>query len=236
MNTVHFATGTAAKTGVFVQALDRLLSIFLKKGGRGGQMGGQFSLWNSLEVVKLIISALTPIIVILIGFWIHKLLKDIESRQWVNQTVIQWKVNIYDELSLLLNDLYCYFLYIGNWKELSPVDIIKTKRILDKKINIAFPLFSDKFLTHYNAFINSCFKTFSGKGKDAQLKTGFESRKQVFISDWKTSWEELFVEESEKTSRDTIDEKYRQLMKIFAQELNLALNIQRTGLRKDGYE
>jgi hypothetical protein len=51
---------------------------------------------------------------------------------WTNQKVIEKRIDVYDKLAPMLNDLYCYFYYVGNWKELTPIRIIETKRKLDK--------------------------------------------------------------------------------------------------------
>jgi hypothetical protein len=41
-------------------------------------------LWNSLEVVKLLTSALTPLTVFLLGIWVKRRLKRLEDIQWGN--------------------------------------------------------------------------------------------------------------------------------------------------------
>lgn len=39
------------------------------------------SVWNSLEITKVIVSVLTPLAVILFGYWINRRLREIESTQ-----------------------------------------------------------------------------------------------------------------------------------------------------------
>ena len=41
--------------------------------------------WNSLEAAKLIVAATTPLVVVVLGVWFNRRLKQLEARQWVNQ-------------------------------------------------------------------------------------------------------------------------------------------------------
>lgn len=181
-------------------------------------------IWNSLEVVKIFVSIITPLVVALVGFKINKVFKNIDKSQWVNKTVIQWKIKAYEEITPLANDIYCFFLYVGNWKKLTPVQIIGYKRELDRIMNLSSPLFSDEVRSSYQAFIDSCFEEYRGKGEDLGLRTGIESRIK-YSSNWDKSWDKLFVEN--KTPRDSIVECYDSFIKNLASDLKLSLNIDR---------
>jgi hypothetical protein len=76
--------------------------------------------WNSLEVAKFIVSIISPLILIFLGFWINRRIKHTEFLNWTNQKVIEKRIAIFDQIAPLLNDLYCFFMYIGHWKELTP--------------------------------------------------------------------------------------------------------------------
>src|SRR3954468_11754522 len=90
------------------------------------------SLWNSLEVVKLAASLLTPTLLLILGIWVNRIAKRFEATQWANQKVVAKPLAIDDELAPLLNKLLCFYTYVGDWKELTPPDIIQTKRTVDK--------------------------------------------------------------------------------------------------------
>lgn len=62
--------------------------------------------WNSLEIFKLIISGATFIIVFFLGLWIRRFTKQIEHAQWSNQKVIEWRLEVYDVIVPLANDLF----------------------------------------------------------------------------------------------------------------------------------
>lgn len=179
------------------------------------------SVWNSLEIAKLLVSGLTPMVVLAVGFWVQRLLKAIESAQWKSRTVIEWRIKVYEEFSPILNEIYCYLVYVGDWKATTPPEILNRKRVLDQRFNIVRPLFSEQFTTIYNNFIDLCFRTYRGKGIDAGLRTGFQSRKEALGESWDETWENLFVESADKTPREDIVKAYELLTDLLARELGL---------------
>jgi hypothetical protein len=183
------------------------------------------SVWNSLEIVKLIISGLTPIVVGILVWKLNEAIKKFEHRQWRNQKLIERRLEIYDKIAPQLNDLLCYFTYIGCWKDLTPEQVIKMKRNLDKEIYLAQPLFSSAFFSYCMSFMNLCYEPFVGWGRDAKLRTKFERRKEA-NSKWNLSWEEMFSkDEKDKDGNDRvkkpreIKEAYKILMNCFSEEI-----------------
>lgn len=77
---------------------------------------------EKLEIVKVGISAITPILVAGIGWLLAGRLKNIEQLQWGNRKLTEKRIQIYEKVSPLLNRLYCYFIYIGDWQAHSPKD------------------------------------------------------------------------------------------------------------------
>ena len=57
------------------------------------------TLWNSLEVAKLLVSALTPLAVLTFGFWINRRLKRVEHLQWASQKVIEKRLVVFDQVA-----------------------------------------------------------------------------------------------------------------------------------------
>lgn len=179
------------------------------------------SLWNSLEVVKLVSSWLTPVAVVVVGLWVNRIAKRLEANQWANQKIIEKRLAIYDELAPSFNDLLCYFTYIGNWKEQSPPDVVALKRRLDRRVHVVAPLFSPHFINAYYNFINLCFETFTSFGADAKLRTSPEPRRQVFTSDWQESWDHIFSTEISEPGK--VRDAYRSFMAVFSRELGVGL-------------
>lgn len=148
-------------------------------------------LWSSLEIVKLIVQGITPILILLLGLYVNRALKKFEHFQWRNQKVIEKRLQIFDELAPRLNDLLCYFTYVGCWKDLAPLQVIHLKRTLDKQIFLAAPLFSPKFFSACATFMNLCYETYTGWGRDARLRTKSERRQQA-VENWETPWNGMF--------------------------------------------
>lgn len=176
-------------------------------------------LWNSLEIAKLVASILTPLMVTVFGILIHRLTKRIESHEWLNQKVVEKRLAVYDELAPLLNDLLCYFTYIGTWKERRPPEIVDLKRDLDRRAHVAAPLFSPAFINAYNQFIGCCFDTYQGWGADAKLKTDPSRRRDAFGAGWKAEWNDCFA--GVPCPPQAIRTVYQGMMSVFTKEFGL---------------
>lgn len=184
--------------------------------------------WNSLEITKLVVGALTPLVIVLVGVWVNRIAKRIEAAQWANQKLTEKRIAIFDELAPLINDLYCYYMCVGNWKELTPPGVIDTKRKLDKKIYVYSSLFSSEFINNYNEFIQLCFQTYAGAGHDAKLKTSIHhlmggNRQESSPIPWKSEWDTLFSQQEDCPPPTQIRSAYSNLMSSFAKELGVGL-------------
>jgi hypothetical protein len=177
------------------------------------------SVWNSLEIAKLAAGLLTPTALALFGVYIHRLTKRFEHLQWRSQKLIETRLKIYDELAPQLNDLLCYFTYVGCWKDLNPPEVAALKRTIDKKIFLAAPLFSESFFSACMEFQNLCFETYSGWGRDALLRAQFERRKQARPNDWKAEWNECFS--ASASDPKAIRTAYKRVMEAFAVDIGV---------------
>lgn len=178
---------------------------------------------NSLtfEILKLFVSSLAPISVVITGLFINKRLKVFEHKQWKNQKLIEKRLEIYSEIAPLYNDLLCYYTFVGNWKDLSPDNIVKYKRIIDKKINLAVPLFSEEFVIECNKFIELCYKLYNGWGEDAKLRTTIKHRKESYSENWNKNWDAIFCNDKDCTNIGDIRKAYLNIMKVFSKEIGL---------------
>lgn len=177
------------------------------------------STWNSLEVAKLLVSAATPIAVSLFGLHLARVTKRLESVQWRNQRLVEKRIAVYDDLAPKLNDLLCYFTFVGGWKELAPPEIVAMKRSVDKQMYLAAPLFSEEFFEACNEFVNLCFEPFQGWGRDARLRTMMQRRKDAAGEAWKAEWDECFC--ANATPPEEIRRAYRRVMLVFSHEIGL---------------
>jgi hypothetical protein len=160
------------------------------------QVSPPANLWNSLEVTKLAIGLLTPAAVAGLGFYLQRASERLHNKQIANQKIVEKRLAIYDEIAPMLNDLLCYFTYVGRWREMDPPEVIKLKRELDKKLHLAAPLFPASWAEHARAFTHACFKTFGREwGQNAQLRTQWKNRSGVHTNPWQQEWEVCFCDE-----------------------------------------
>jgi len=175
--------------------------------------------WNWLEVAKLAASLVTPVVVAILGVYIHRVTKRFELSQWKSQKLIEKRLAVYDDLAPLLNDLLCFFTYVGAWKEIDPPTAVNLKRKVDKKIHLAAPLFSPRFFNACMTFQNLCFETYAGWGVDARLRSQSERRKEASGAKWDGGWDQLFSDEA--SDPKAIRESYREIMEAFAADLGV---------------
>src|SRR5687768_11434088 len=72
-----------------------------------------------------------PTVAVIVGLFIYFLKSRIDHRQWTNQKVIERRLDVIDRMSTKINAIYCYFTWIGRWKEHTPDKIVEMKRSLD---------------------------------------------------------------------------------------------------------
>jgi hypothetical protein len=132
--------------------------------------------WNSVQIVTLIVSALTPITVVVLGVMFARASRRIEQVQWANQTVITHRLDIFAELAPGLNQLLCFATFVGGWKEIEPAQAIGIKRKLDEIMYANRVLFSDELFAAYHKFIRTLFAMYATTDADALLRAPIESR------------------------------------------------------------
>ena len=181
-----------------------------------------------MEITKLVVAALTPVAVAVLGLWLNRYLKRLEHLQWGSQKVIEKRLEVYSKLSPVLNDIYCYLDYIGDWKYKDPVSVLSLKRCADREFYVNAPLFSQSFRDAYHAFINLCFIPGPLEEYDAsaKLKTDIAIRRDISANrgqQWNAAWDSYFAPPDEVTKRDNLLQGYWSMMDTFARELGVEL-------------
>lgn len=160
--------------------------------------------WNSLEIIKLLVGVLTPLTVAAFGWFISRRLKSLDLALWSNQKLIEKRLVVYDTIAPSLNRLLCFYSWLGEWKEISPEDVIKAKRELDKTVNIYRHLFDNNVYENYQSFIHTLFETYSGPGHDARIRSQIRGpdgdRTTHCAFTWNQAWNSKF-------SSDNVAEK-----------------------------
>lgn len=175
--------------------------------------------WNWLEVARLFAGLLMPAALTFLGVYIQRAAKRFDHILWRSQKLIEKRLSVYDSLGPDLNDLLCYFTYVGCWRDLDPPTVISLKRSVDKKFYLAAPLFSEAFFTVGMEFLDLCFHTYSGWGTDARLRTKFDNRQKARPNDWKTDWSNCFSAEVSNPSE--IRAAYKKMMEVFACDIGV---------------
>jgi len=177
---------------------------------------------ENIKIAEVVVSFITPLLVVLLGWRVRQLERRLKLSEYAEQKVMDWRLSVYQDVAPILNDIYCFVTYRGAWKHLKPTQIIESKRTVDKKVSIYAPYLSADWNAAYEGFMDACFATYAGKGKDAQLRCGFESHKEFGDYPWEERWNDMFVsDQSGKTDKDELSRRYNSLLDRFAGELGL---------------
>jgi hypothetical protein len=120
--------------------------------------------WNSLEAAELVLAAATPLTVLVAGWWI-------KQREQINGELIKSRIDLYEQVVPLANDILVFFLGVGHWKELDPDAVIERKRRMDRIMYQYRPFWSERCWQRYDAFIRTCFVHYAaGAGRPGLLR------------------------------------------------------------------
>lgn len=175
--------------------------------------------WNSLEIAKLAAQSATPIVLIVAGIYVHRITKRFEHSQWRNQKLIERRLAAYDAIAPTMNDILCFYTYVGNWKKFTPPQIVEMKRLLDKNIYLNSTFFSKFLFDECLNFQTLCFETYNRWPQDARLKTKFGRRRDAYAQRWESEWEESFSPIA--SDPKDIQRSYNEIMRLFAKEIGV---------------
>jgi hypothetical protein len=142
----------------------------------------QGSVWNSLEITRLVVSVLTPLAVAILGVAVTKASKRAEvasaaaaraaeNAQWANRRAVERLIELHKELAPALNDLMCFFRQIGHFREIDPPAALACKRRVDRIFYANEHLFGLVFRQKYRDFMGKCFAMWESAGEDAKMKS-----------------------------------------------------------------
>jgi hypothetical protein len=175
--------------------------------------------WTSVQVVTVVVDALTPLTVAGLGFYVARASRRIEQVQWANQTVVTRRLDVFAELAPGLNQLLCFATFVGGWKEIQPHQAIATKRQLDETMYANRVLFSDQLFAAYHQFMTTLFAMYAATGADALLRAPMESKwgDRRNLPWWDDSMTALFATPAAEI--DDIQAAYDQLSDRFRADL-----------------
>jgi hypothetical protein len=173
------------------------------------------------KVVSAVGAIATPLVVLFLGFVLTR-------RQSRSHELLKARLDYYQSLMPMLNDLMCFMTFIGGWRDMPPPDVVKLKRELDREFHCACPLFSAPVEPAYDAFLDLCFRTFNEWGRDPRIVSSAYQRRRSWRSPvgWKPAWDDLFLYADDRAIRGSeltsIRQAYDALVQAMVVDLNLA--------------
>ena len=172
----------------------------------------------NIEIAKLLASTLTPISLMIMGYFLNKTLAQ-QGQEWrENDKLIEKRIEIYSEIANPLNKIYCYIQDVGDYKSLYPETVISSKRSSDRLFHMYRPIWSRETIYAYKSFSSASFEVFNGSGTDAKIRTISKEKKaaaKLGRKPWLNDWNALLTEEREPDYH----QKYVRLMNAFSADL-----------------
>lgn len=193
------------------------------------------SAWNSLVIVQVVISVMTPLAVAVLGLIVTRAVRKADARdvklgrayerdQWANRRAVERLIELHKELAPLLNDLMCFFRMIGHFREIDPPGALARKRQADRVFYANEHLFSTKFREMYRLLMSRYFAQWETPGQDAKIRTSSHRLREERGpgASWDDTWYRLFEVLPDSSDRRREQEDiYVQVMVAFAAELGL---------------
>jgi hypothetical protein len=175
--------------------------------------------WTSVQIVTVIVDALTPLTVAGFGAYLARASHRIEQVQWANQTVVTRRLDVFAQLAPGLNQLLCFATFVGGWKEIQPGQAVTIKRQLDEIMYANRVLFSEPLFAAYHQFMTALFAMYATTGADALLRAPIESKwgDRRKLQWWNESMTILFA--APANGIDDIKAAYDQLAERFRADL-----------------
>jgi len=162
--------------------------------------------WNSLEIVKLVASLFTTLLITFFGFLINRNIMNLDKKNKVNDKILEKRLQIYENIVPKLNDILCFHAYIGDWRDLTPIDIIKYKKSIGKELYMYSPLFTPKLIETYRDFISLCYEKSTDVSTKSKIKSSYKAREDNAL--WKSEYVSLFSQSYLDSGKDINEQEF----------------------------
>jgi hypothetical protein len=145
---------------------------------------------------KTAVSALTPIMIAVLTFFITGALNVRESGLRRGEQLSSDKQKIYSQIAPDLNIVYVFVSDIGDFRSYSPDTVIDKKRSIDRIFFSYRPYWSEETITKYNRFMDASFEFYSDYASNARIRTSKDQKKAAFDHDgkpWDPKWDSMFT-------------------------------------------
>ncbi len=182
-------------------------------------------MWNSLEIAKLIIAAMAPATIGIVGYFINRRIRELERDEWKNRKAIEKRIDLFDRLGPDLNALYCFMKWVGDWQRITPPEVIALKRRLDKSVYTYSYILGEDVFRAYENFMALVFRMYHTPGKDALIRSTLTDplgdRQKSPHYAWKDEWNDAFDVPENAAAKADLDAAYSNLMKAFTRSIGL---------------
>lgn len=172
---------------------------------------------STLDIVSVAISACIPVAIFAAGALLAKQARDYEANQWIRRKQYDTRLERWQEVAPPLNDLLCFFMLFGHFRDVTPPKAIKLKRQLDRAVYGNQYIFGERFLDAYRTFMSVCFQTYVDVAQDAKIRASVAEQRAERGSAWDEQWSSMFVRESDTASHSEIEVAYNDLLRTYDQ-------------------
>jgi hypothetical protein len=125
------------------------------------------------DKIRLVTAIVIPLAIVWLGYLV-------ESSLGSKEKLVEERIQIYEKVGPLLNDIYVHVQHVGHYKEMNDEKAIESKRKVDKLMYSNQAFFSTGLFEAYREYMESAFKTFRGEGLDAKPKEASRKHKKSY--------------------------------------------------------
>lgn len=176
---------------------------------------GKESPWNSLEVAKLVVTVLITVVggLFTLITWRQQQIseKRMEAEEKFTKAA-EMRTAVWSQAAPMLNDIYAYFVFVGDFQDLSPKQVLEEKAKVDRLMWSNRVLFTKDGFNAYTAFINASFDSHNGWLKGVSLRT---------VPIRGDGDKDATVQFTGEDNRTCINKSYWMLQSVIAKQLDL---------------
>jgi hypothetical protein len=176
---------------------------------------GSDTIW--LEWARLGVAALTPLMTLIVGVLVVHLGTKLDTTKQLHGELLRKRLHLFEEVAPKLNDIFCFYQAVGHWAEMSPEEVIKRKRAIDRAVQVNRYLFNSDFWDEYKRFEKSHFEMFAAPGQPARLCLDLDHMRKLMAGYFKEEW--LQAASSKPGNHVEQRESYQALMNTLGDEV-----------------
>src|SRR5262245_26093560 len=170
-----------------------------------------------MEFARLGVAALTPIMTLVVGILVVHLGTKLDATKQLHAELLRKRLTLFEDIAPKLNDMHCFFLAVGHWAELTPEEVIRRKRAIDRAIQINRYLFRSDFWEAYQRFEQAHFEMFAAVGQPARLRMDMDYIRERIGDFFRKEW--MLAVSSKAGDHEEQRRLYQALMHILGNEV-----------------